>query len=481
MRRVLAIALAMPLVWAPALAQTTWQLVWSDEFNGPANSPPDPTKWTYDLGATGWGNDELEDYTNLIANAYLDGQGHLDIHVESTSTGYTSARLKTQGLFTVKYGRIEARIKLPFGQGIWPAFWMLGSDITSVGWPACGEIDIMENIGSTPSTNYGSVHAPNYNVTALYTLLNGQQLSSDFHRYAIQWSPEAITFYVDGTSYQTIAQSTAGASWVFNTPFFLILNVAVGGDFPGSPNATTQFPQDMLVDYVRVYQTTTAAGPVLNTGGVVDAASSGAALAPGSLASAYGPSLAATTDSATFTAGAFPTSISELSVFVNGLAAPLTFLSPIQINFAIPWDSLIGTPLDVEVMLNNVLSNAVPITLTSAAPSAFTTNGVAAILTCQGGAPQAGAACTLWGNGFGPTNPPLVDGTPSPLAYTTTPCTLTIGGVSATVTYCGTAPGLIIYQMNFVYPSGIQASGTTAQATIAINGNTGKIIVPAPQ
>ena len=485
MRTLSAITSVMFLAAASATSQTTWQLAWSDEFNGAANSQPDPSKWTYDLGSGGWGNNELETYTNLAENAHLDGAGHLVIHVESTATGYTSARLKTQDWFTVQYGRIEARIKLPFGQGIWPAFWMLGSNIATVGWPRCGEIDIMENIGSTPSINYGTVHAPGYDKGAQYPLASGRNLSDNFHTFAIQWSAQSITFYVDGNSYQTITQAGAGNAWVFNTPFFLLLNVAVGGNWPGSPNSTTQFPQDMLVDYVRVYQATNAAGPAINPGGVVDAASSGAALAPGSLASAYGPSLSGTTDDALFdfAAGAFPTSYSGVSVFVNGVPAPLTYLSPSQINFAIPRDSLTGTQLNVELMRDGILSNAVPVTLAPAAPSAFTLDGVVAILTCPDGAPRPGDACTLWGNGFGPTDPPLQDGAPGPvdpLAYTATPCTLSVGGINAKVTYCGAAPGLIIYQMNFVYPTGVKAAGSTAQAEIAINGNTGRIVVPTP-
>jgi uncharacterized protein (TIGR03437 family) len=499
MRNVIALASAALFAAASAAAQTapaqtSWKLLWSDEFNGPAGSPPDSGNWTYDLGTDCCGNDELETYTNAAVNAQMDGLGHLDIHVENPSPGvYTSARIKTEGLFSVEYGRVEARIKLPTGQGIWPAFWMLGTDITTVSWPACGEIDIMENIGSTPSTNYGSVHAPNYNVTATYPLPNGQVYADDFHTFAIEWSPQAVTFYVDGSSYQTITPTNAGSAWVFNTPFFIILNVAVGGTFPGSPNSTTQFPQDMLVDYVRVYQTANTTGPVVNAGGIVDAATGAPALTPGSLASIYGPSLAASTNSATFdsSTGAFPENASGVQVFVNGAASPLIYLSPEQINFAVPWDSLPGTPLNVEVMLNGVLSNAVPITLASAAPSVFGVNG-AAILTCPNGiveagvnsiTPQPGAVCTLWGNGFGPTKPALTDGTPapaSPLPWTGNTCTLTIGGVNALVDYCGAAPGEIIYQLNFVYPSGVAANGATAGGTIVINGNTGNIVVPAP-
>ena len=139
----------------PALVQS-----WSDEFDGPLNAPPDPARWTYDSGAGGWGNQELQTYTSLAQNAHLDGQGHLVVHVESTSSGFTSARLKTKGLFAARFGSMEARIKLPFGQGIWPAFWMLGDSFNGGNWPQCGEIDIMENIGREPSTVHGTVHGP---------------------------------------------------------------------------------------------------------------------------------------------------------------------------------------------------------------------------------------------------------------------------------------------------------------------------------
>lgn len=498
MRTVIAGAVAAWLFAASIFAQaappqTSWRLIWSDEFNGPAGSQPNPSYWTYDLGTDCCGNDELETYTAAAGNAHLDGLGHLDIHVENPSPGvYTSARIKTEGLFAVEYGRIEARIQLPIGQGIWPAFWMLGTGITTVGWPACGEIDIMENAGSTPSTNYGSVHAPNYNVTATYPLPNGEVYHSDFHTFAVEWSPQAVVFYVDGISYQTITQAEAGGAWVFNTPFFIILNVAVGGTFPGSPNATSQFPQDMLVDYVRVYQAGNTAGPAINTGGVVDAAIGAAALAPGSLASIYGTGLAATTNGATFdtATGAFLDNASGVQVFVNGAGSPLTYLSPQQINFAVPWDSLLGTPLNIEVLLNNVLSNEVPITLATTAPSLFEFESTApgpdysqfvATLTCPDNTPSPGANCTLWGNGFGPTNPPLTDGTPasaSPaLPWTVNKCILTIGDVAAQVTYCGGAPGEIIYQLNFVYPQGVAAGGGATTGTITVDGNTSNFML----
>ncbi len=241
----------------PMPAPTPSPAAWSDEFDGVANSGPDPSKWTFDLGGGGWGNHELETYTNSVDNVHLDGNGHLVIRAIATGSTFTSARLKTQGLFTAQYGHVEARIKLPAGRGIWPAFWMLGSNITSVGWPQCGEIDIMENIGSEPSVNHGSVHGPGYSggqaITARYLLPGGGRLSDDFHTFAIDWAPGTIAFGVDGSIYQTVMRANlpAGAQWVFDAPFFLLLNVAVGGTFPGSPDATTIFPQEMVVDYVR--------------------------------------------------------------------------------------------------------------------------------------------------------------------------------------------------------------------------------------
>jgi uncharacterized protein (TIGR03437 family) len=313
-------------------------------------------------------------------------------------------------------------------------------------------------------------------------------LADDFHVFAVEWSAQQITFYVDGNLYET--QTNTGSGWVFNVPnnpFFIILNAAVGGDWPGSPDSTTQFPQDMLIDYVRVYQAAATAGPVINAGGVVDAATYGPALAPGSLASIFGTGLAATINGGTFDSaiGAFPENISGVQVFVNGAASPLIYLSPQQINFAVPWDSLLGTPLNVEVLLNGVLSNAVPITLASTAPSLFgyESNGqMLTILTCPDSTPQPGQYCTLWGNGFGPTNPPLADGTPAaapPLPWTVNTCSLTIGGVAANVTYCGGAPGEVVYQLNFVYPTGVVLNDGTTTGTLVIDGNTASFMLVA--
>ena len=246
---------------------STWVLTWSDEFTGANGSLPDGTKWTYDLGGNGWGNNELESYTSRALNAQVQNGNLVIAALQESYRGpdgilcnYTSARLKTQGRFSQTYGRFEARIKIPFGQGMWPAFWMLGESFPSTPWPTCGEIDIMENIGSQPATLVGSIHGPAFIGSNLSTsiVLPSGNLSDDFHVYAMEWEPGQIKMYLDTTLYATYtpANLPGGATWVFNQPFFLILNVAVGGagSWPGAPDGTTVFPQTMLVAYVRVYQ-----------------------------------------------------------------------------------------------------------------------------------------------------------------------------------------------------------------------------------
>jgi beta-glucanase (GH16 family) len=236
----------------------TWTQVWADDFNGPAGSAPDPSKWIFDRGANNWGNHELEDYTDSRDNVFLDGHGHLVIRaIQTAPDKYTSGRIKTQGLFEVQYGKIAARIKLPRGQGIWPAFWMLGKDISDpgVGWPRSGEIDVMENVGKEPNIVHGTVHGPDYSgrksITSAHTLSGG-----GFHVYGVEWSADSIDFLVDDKPYASVTHRSlpAGAAWVFDQPFFLLLNVAVGGDWPGSPDSTTRFPQSMLVDWVKVWK-----------------------------------------------------------------------------------------------------------------------------------------------------------------------------------------------------------------------------------
>ena len=249
----------------PTTTPPTYRLVWSDEFSGADGSAPEASKWSIQTGGNGWGNNELEYYTARSENVQVLGGNLVITAIKENYTGpdgvsrqYTSARIETKGLFSQQYGRFEASIKIPKGQGMWPAFWMLGSDIDTNPWPACGEIDIMENIGNAPAIVNGSLHGPGYapgNVTASYRLPSGA-LRDGFHLYAVEWDPQQIRFYVDSTQYATFTPSNlpSGSPWEFNKPFFILLNVAVGGGWPGPPDQTTQFPQQMLVDYVRVYQ-----------------------------------------------------------------------------------------------------------------------------------------------------------------------------------------------------------------------------------
>lgn len=239
------------------------KMTWHDEFEGEAGTLPDPANWRFDVGGDGWGNNQLEFDTNRAKNASLDGLGHLSITAYRESyqgRNYTSARINTRALFSQAGGRFEARIKLPSGQGLWPAFWMLGDDFGTVGWPNCGEIDIMEYRGQEPNAVHGSLHGPGYSggaaITRKYTLPSGT-FDGDFHIFAVEWSTDSITWLVDGKSYRTVTRSNlpGSARWVFDHPFFILLNVAVGGNFVGPPSSTTtNFPTSMTVDWVRVYQ-----------------------------------------------------------------------------------------------------------------------------------------------------------------------------------------------------------------------------------
>ena len=239
-----------------------WSLVWHDEFNEPDGSAPNPANWGYDTGY--WVNHEMEYYTDSPNNVRIK-DGNLVIQarqeVLNGTNGYTSARLKTEDKQSWTYGRFEARIKIPRGQGMWPAFWMLGANIETVNWPACGEIDIMENIGREPNIVHGTIHGPGYSgetgVGWYDTLPDASALADKFHVYAIEWEANSISWFVDGLKYRTITRSDLqGKQWVFDLPQFLLLNVAVGGGWTGQPTTETIFPQSMLVDYVRVYKNT---------------------------------------------------------------------------------------------------------------------------------------------------------------------------------------------------------------------------------
>ena len=242
-----------------------WSLAWSDEFEGPAGSPVDPAVWQPEVGGHGWGNEELQYYTDGTSNAALDGAGNLAIVVRRIDPElrgqfggceYTSARLITKDQMVFSYGLVQARIRLPSGRGIWPAFWMLGQDMDQVGWPQCGEIDVMENFGRHPTVVHGTVHGPGYagpdGITASFDA--GIPLADDFHLYSVVWEPGRIRWYLDDQLYSTVTpDDLQGNPWVFDHDFFLLLNVAVGGTFSVSPGPSATFPQIMLVDYIRLY------------------------------------------------------------------------------------------------------------------------------------------------------------------------------------------------------------------------------------
>ncbi len=239
-----------------------WRLVWKDDFDGPAGQPPSNANWRNDIGGGGWGNNELQFHTDRVENVALDGAGNLAIiarREQFAQNQYTSARINTAGKFDVAYGRIEARIQLPRGQGIWPAFWMLGNDLGQVGWPSCGEIDILEQKGQQPGVIYGTLHGPGYSGGGGLSrahAVGGSDPSSSFRVYAVEWRPGYIAWFVDDVKYyeRTASSVSEFGPWVYDHPFFIILNIAVGGDFVGPPNGSTVFPQTMLVDYVRVYE-----------------------------------------------------------------------------------------------------------------------------------------------------------------------------------------------------------------------------------
>ncbi len=252
---------------------TKWVQVWSDEFDGAAGSRVDGTKWSYETadgcqqGICGWGNSEREYYTDAAENIALNGQGQLMIVARRAPAGltcsygpclYTSARITTRGNMLAAPGRVEARIKLPKGQGLWPAFWMLGHTSAITPWPDCGELDIVENKGSQPSTTSSAVHGPGYSGATPFAHSNslaGAVLSDDFHIFAVEWDSAGVAFFVDGTAHYVVTRAAIqqyGKS-ILDQPFFLMLNLAVGGHFDGDPQSDAIFPATMLVDYVRVY------------------------------------------------------------------------------------------------------------------------------------------------------------------------------------------------------------------------------------
>ena len=258
----------------PPSPKTTWVQVWSDEFDGIAGSRIDETKWSYDKADgcsqnnCGWGNKEKEYYSELPTNISLNGQGQLAIVARVAPAGlqcyygpclYTSAKITTRGKMMAEPGRVEARIKLAAGQGLWPAFWMLGRDIATLGWPAGGELDIMENKGSEPTISSSAIHGPGYSGNTPFArrfTLTGSSLTNDFHVFAIEWNALGATFFVDGVPHYSVTRDQIqkyGRS-ILDQPFYVILNLATGGHFDGDPQSDAIFPATMLVDYVRVFK-----------------------------------------------------------------------------------------------------------------------------------------------------------------------------------------------------------------------------------
>jgi beta-glucanase (GH16 family) len=244
-----------------------YRLIWSDEFDGARGTSADRRTWRAEIGGTGWGNQELQYYTDEPGNAAHDGAGNLAIVVRRVNPelarqqyggcGYTSARLISRDRVSLQYGLIQARIKIPRAHGIWPAFWMLGQDIGQSGWPRCGEIDVMEHFGTGPTTVHGTIHGPGYSgqgsLGASYPV--GPSLGRDFHVYSVAWDPGKIAWYVNDDLYYVVTPADLnGKSWVFDHNFFLLINVAVGGTASVPPDETVTFPQTMLIDYIRLYE-----------------------------------------------------------------------------------------------------------------------------------------------------------------------------------------------------------------------------------
>jgi beta-glucanase (GH16 family) len=235
-----------------------YTLQWSDEFSGVKINTND---WGYDIGGQGWGNNELQYYTDSEDNAYI-SSGRLIIEAKAEKIGtnnYTSARLLSKGKKEFKYGRIDIRAKAPIGQGVWPALWMLGSNITTESWPACGEIDIMEIIGKEPKTLYGTLHWGNKGASSTSssgkTMVTDATMGDKFHVYTIIWDDKEITWFLDDVAFHKVTRTQVNANvYPFDSPFFLFMNVAIGGNWPGNPDGTTTFPQRMFVDYVRVFK-----------------------------------------------------------------------------------------------------------------------------------------------------------------------------------------------------------------------------------
>jgi uncharacterized protein (TIGR03437 family) len=432
-----------------------WMLVWHDEFDGP---DLDAAKWQRLAGGGGWGNQELQYHTAREQNARVE-DGVLVIQaLEERYTGpdgvtrnYTSARLTTQGRFSKTYGRFEARIKMPRGRGIWPGFWMLGDSIQRLGWPASGEIDIAESLGSEPAHVFAGLHGPGYsgkdNIEASYALRSGV-FADDFHIFAVEWDLRVMRWYVDGELYRVItpADLPAGARWVFDQPFHLILSLAVGGTWPGSPDASTSFPQKLLVDYVRVYQR--AAYPVIaGADAVVNAGSLQPGFSPGSWVTLAGSDFAFNSRSwyaHEIVNGMLPTQLEGTQVLFNGQPAYVSYISPNQINVQVP--DVPPGPVTLQVVNNGMDGEPLGVEVKPLAPAFFLWGGKYAVATRPDGSlvgrpgllqvtstpARPGDFVLLWATGCGPLSPAVPPGRAVTYsARVTSPVRVRIAGAEA--------------------------------------------------
>ncbi len=390
--------------FTPTPVGTCWNLIWSDEFNGTAI---DPANWNFETGCSGWGNSELENYTSNTTNAYVSG-GNLVINAVNTgggSCGYTSARLTTKNKVHFTYGRIEARIKAPYGQGIWPAFWMLGSDIDSTPWPACGELDIFEMVGGgsgKDNFNYGTAHWDNAGHASYGNSISTvwpEKLADNFHVYAIEWDSAQLRWYFDGVLYNTLNTNGASMEEFTGKDFYILLNIAVGGTWPGNPDGTTVFPQQMLVDYVRWYQLgTCGATPTFTP-----------IQSPSMTASKTASVTATKTPTTTFTMTATlsatrintrtPTATATLSpvntVTQSPVNSPTTYISPINTP-TLTWTAIIAFPTSTSAVVTTLTKTPVSTSMSTAVPTLTSTEvpSASATITAAIQAPSPTASST---------------------------------------------------------------------------------------
>jgi uncharacterized protein (TIGR03437 family) len=329
---------------------------------------------------------------------------------------------------------------------------------------------------------HSTIHGPGYptGVGVSNTLASGQ-FSSNFHVFGVEWSPNSVQFQVDSITYATMTPASLppGATWVFNQPFFVLLNVAVGGTWSGYPDATTVFPQSMLVDYVRYYRDTSM--PVINPGQVLNSSTFTSLVAPGSVVALSGTGFSQSTSTNLLTTS-LPTTFNGTSVLLDNKPAALVSVSPTLILAQVPWETSKGKPIGVQVIRNGQGSNTESINTTGSTPSVFLQNGVAAPW-CLSGSPRAGTTCSIFGDGFGPLATPLQDGYPAPAGgdLLQTSCSLKIGNISAKVSYCGLAPGLFVNRLDFVYPAGVPSRPSTAAAVLTIGPQSFSFPLPSPQ